>query len=133
MKELNMRELCISNPMAARRLQNLCKKLEAAYPDKKVSGLGSQHNHWYEDLSALVKELGYTDRAELLAACGFEYVKSLGGRPSDTSDNYLNELKKRYPNGASFASLTELVAANPDLAGKTKTMTNTAQSCTACR
>ena len=27
MKELNMRELCISNPMAARRLQNLCKKL----------------------------------------------------------------------------------------------------------
>ena len=127
MKELNMRELCISNPMAARRLQNLCKKLEAAYPDKKVSGLGSQHNHWYEDLSALVKELGYTDRAELLAACGFEYVKSLGGRPSDTSDNYLNELKKRYPNGASFASLTELVAANPDLAGKTKTMTNTAQ------
>ena len=63
----------------------------------------------------------------LLAACGFEYVKSLGGRPSDTSDNYLNELKKRYPNGASFASLTELVAANPDLAGKTKTMTNTAQ------
>ena len=47
MKELNMRELCISNPMAARRLQNLCKKLEAAYPDKKVSGLGSQHNHWY--------------------------------------------------------------------------------------
>lgn len=127
MKELNMRELCISNPMAARRLQNLCKKLEAAYPDKKVSGLGSQHNHWYEDLSALVKELGYTDRAELLAACGFEYVKSLGGRPSDTSDNYLNELKKRYPNGASFSSLTELVAANPDLAGKTKTMTNTAQ------
>ena len=127
MKELNMRELCISNPMAARRLQNLCKKLEAAYPDKKVSGLGSQHNHWYEDLSALVKELGYTDRAELLAACGFEYVKSLGGRPSDTSDNYLNELKKRYPNGASFASLTELVAANPDLADKTKTMTNTAQ------
>lgn len=127
MKELNMRELCISNPMAARRLQNLCKKLEAAYPDKKVSGLGSQHNHWYEDLSALVKELGYTDRAELLAVCGFEYVKSLGGRPSDTSDNYLNELKKRYPNGASFASLTELVAANPDLAGKTKTMTNTAQ------
>ena len=127
MKELNMRELCISNPMAARRLQNLCKKLEAAYPDKKVSGLGSQHKHWYEDLSALVKELGYTDRAELLAACGFEYVKSLGGRPSDTSDNYLNELKKRYPNGASFASLTELVAANPDLAGKTKTMTNTAQ------
>lgn len=127
MKELNMRELCISNPMAARRLQNLCKKLEAAYPDKKVSGLGSQHKHWYEDLSALVKELGYTDRAELLAACGFEYVKSLGGRPSDTSDNYLNELKKRYPNGANFASLTELVAANPDLAGKTKTMTNTAQ------
>lgn len=127
MKELNMRELCISNPMAARRLQNLCKKLEAAYPDKKVSGLVSQHKHWYEDLSALVKELGYTDRAELLAACGFEYVKSLGGRPSDTSDNYLNELKKRYPNGASFASLTELVAANPDLAGKTKTMTNTAQ------
>lgn len=127
MKELNMHELCISNPMAARRLQNLCKKLEAAYPDKKVSGLVSQHKHWYEDLSALVKELGYTDRAELLAACGFEYVKSLGGRPSDTSDNYLNELKKRYPNGASFASLTELVAANPDLAGKTKTMTNTAQ------
>ena len=127
MKELNMRELCISNPMAARRLQNLCKKLETAYPDKKVSGLVSQHKHWYEDLSALVKELGYADRAELLAACGFEYVKSLGGRPSDTSDNYLNELKKRYPNGASFASLTELVAANPDLAGKTKTMTNTAQ------
>ncbi len=127
MKELNMHELCISNPMAARRLQNLCKKLEAAYPDKKVSGLGSLHKHWYEDLSALVKELGYTDRAELLAACGFEYVKSLGGRPSATSDNYLNELKKRYPNGASFASLTELVAANPDLAGKTKTMTNTAQ------
>ena len=127
MNNLNMRELCLSNPKAARRLQNLCKNLEAAYPDMKVSHLNVEHKHWDETLGALVKELGYANRAELLETCGFEYVKSLGGRPSNTSDNYLNELKQRYPNGANFASLAELVKANPDLAGKTKTMKNAAQ------
>jgi len=53
--------------------------------------------------------------------------KSSGGRPAKDPTVVLNELQKRYPNGAPVKTLAELRCDNPDLAGRLKTLGNSAQ------
>lgn len=111
----------------ATRVHNLLTKLDEAYPDSNITGFRVQHKKWGEAAAELSKLLGYESSDAFLQAYGYVLEKNAGGRPSKDPTVVLDELRKRYPNGAPVKTVTELSRENPDLAGRLKTLGNSAQ------
>lgn len=110
-----------------KRLDTLFPKLNEAYPDKVIRSLAKDHKKWAETVTELYRALGYSDSESFLKAYGYTVERGSQGRPSGDHTAIIDELKKRYPNGAPFEKMGELQAANPDLAGKFKTLSNRAK------
>lgn len=110
-----------------KRIDTLFPKLDEAYPDKVIRGLQKDHKKWAETVTELYRALGYSSGAEFLEAYGYTVEKGKAGR-SVTNDYMvvIEELKRRYPSGSGLVSVTELKNANPDLAGKFKSLSNIA-------
>lgn len=107
-----------------KRLDTLFPKLNEAYPDKVIRSLARDHKKWAETVTELYRALGYPDSESFLKAYGYAVERGSQGRPSGDHMAIIDELKKRYPNGTSFEKMDELKDANPDLAGKFKTLSN---------
>lgn len=107
-----------------KRMETLFAKLDEAYPDKVISGLQKEHKKWAETVTELYRLLGYEDNKSFLEAYGYTYERKGGGRASNDHAAVIEELKNRYPDGSQFHKLSELQNANPDLAGKIKTLSN---------
>lgn len=108
-----------------KRLDTLFPKLNEAYPDKVIRSLARDHKKWAETVTELYRALGYPDSESFLKAYGYTVERAAAtGRPSGDHMAIIDELKKRYPNGTSFEKMDELKDANPDLAGKFKTLSN---------
>ena len=144
----NTRSDAAKETMLQKKLSNLLKKLDEAYPDKNIYGLASRHGSWATTASELAKELGYVDRDAFLVANGYTLLPyppvgnqnkceeggttdtasyAGAGRPAHDRMAIIEELKRRYPSGSEFTSVDDLFAANPDLASKKKTLANTAK------
>ena len=108
-----------------KRLDTLFPKLNEAYPDKVIRSLARDHKKWAETVTELYRALGYPDSESFLKAYGYTVERAAAtGRPSNDHMAVIEELKKRYPNGAPFAKIGELQDANPDMANKFKTLAN---------
>ena len=110
------------------RMDTLFGKLDGAYPDKQISGLQADHKKWAETAGEIRKLLGYPDSKAFLEAYGYTIVASenKGGRPSTVDPTaFIEELKRRYPNGSGLKTIAALKRDNGDL--PFKTMTNNAQ------
>ena len=103
-----------------KRIEILFPKLDGAYPNKQISGLNKDHKKWGETVTELYRALGYPDSRAFLEAYGYTVVDNKGGRPSANNYNeIINELKRRYPEGSGFSTVSALKAANSDLPLKT--------------
>ncbi len=110
-----------------RRLDTLFAKLDGAYPDRQISRLHIDHPQWGETVTELYRLLGYPDGRALLEAYGYTVISAANGRPAaNNCTEAIEELKRRYPNGSGFKTMTELKDANSDL--PFKSMSNAAQS-----
>ena len=98
-----------------RRIDTLFKKLNDAYPDKQIIRLQTTHKKWAETVTELYRILGYSDGRSFLEAYGYTVVRGEGGRPSNNYAAVIDELKRRYPNGSGFKSLSALIENNKDL------------------
>lgn len=103
-----------------KRIEILFPKLDGAYPNKQISGLNKDHKKWGETVTELYRALGYPDSRAFLEAYGYTVVDNKGGRPSANNyDEIINELKRRYPEGSGFSTVSALKVANDDLPLKT--------------
>ena len=107
-----------------KRMDTLFSKLNTTYSDKNISSLQKDHKKWDETAREISKQLGYASKNDFLRAYGYTIEKTKAGRPSEDYISVIDELKRRYPDGAPFESVDELKAANPDLAGKFKGLAN---------
>lgn len=107
-----------------KRIDTLFSKLDEAYPDKVIVGLHKDHKKWGETVTDLYKKLGYKSGADFLTAYGYKMSDDKGGRPKAAGGGMevIEELKRRYPNGANFKDIQALFDANPDLASKLNTL-----------
>ena len=106
------------------RLDRLFEKLDSAYPDKVIVGLSKNHKHWSETVTELYRLLGYSDNKSFLNAYGYIISTGVSGRPANDPMEVVNELKRRYADGATCTKIAELAAENPDLAPKFKNLGN---------
>ena len=105
-----------------KRLDILFPKLDEAYPDKVIVGLNKDHREWSKTVTDLYRKLGYKSGADFLTAYGYKMHYDKGGRPKADHSATIEELKRRYPNGADFKTTAELVADNPDIAKQLNTL-----------
>lgn len=121
--------IAISDPKLAKRVEKAVADLGEAYPDKTVRRLDQDHKSLGKRLSKLWKEVGYGSREELLNAYGFSTDAHAGheGRPKSDLEPLLAELEKRYEGKSSPATVSGLIAENPDLKGQLKTFQNTSK------
>lgn len=108
------------------RIERLFEKLDSAYPDKVIVGLHKDHKKWGETVTELYRQLGYPDGNSFLNAYGYKTGTGAAGRPSSDPMEVVNELKRRYANGATCARMADLSTENPDLAPKFKNLQNQA-------
>ncbi len=111
-----------------KRLNTLFAKMDETYPDRIICGLQKDHKKWSETVRELSRALGYSDSISFLNAYGYTVKKAASGRPKNDPMELIEELKKRYPNGSSYTSLTNLQNENPDLQAKIKTAANNAKT-----
>ena len=98
------------------RIRTLCEKLDAAYPDRRISGLYREHKDLGETVTALYRLLGYIDGRSMLEAYGYTVRDNRGGSTSSVDPvSVMEELHRRYPNGAGPIKYLRLTADNPDL------------------
>ena len=110
-----------------KRIETLFPKLNEVYPDKVIVSLQRDHKKWDETAREISRQLGYDSKNDFLIAYGYTIAKAEAGRPSGDHMAIIDELKKRYPNGAPYEKIGELKDANPDLAGNFKTLANKAK------
>ncbi len=108
------------------RIERLFEKLDEAYPDKIIVGLHKDHKKWGETVTELYRQLGYPDGNAFLNAYGYTTGVGASGRPSSNPMEVINELKRRYADGATCDKIADLAAENPDLAPKFKNLQNQA-------
>jgi hypothetical protein len=109
-----------------KRIDTLFPKLDGAYPDKVIVGLRRDHKKWDETAREISRQLGYANKNDFLIAYGYKIEKAETGRPKGDPLAVIEELKKCYPNGSAFEKYSDLIEANPDLAGQIKTLSNRA-------
>lgn len=111
-----------------KELAAFLQEIDKLYPDKIIIGLSTDHKHLSDEAALLYQRLGFPDRNSFLAAYGYkvESQSSAGrGRPVTTDPSeVISILRSRYPSGAHCSSVQDLVAENPDLASKLKTLQN---------
>ena len=107
-----------------RVLDNLLRDLNETYPDKVIVRLQQDHKKWYEKVTRLYKNIGYSDRNEFLSAYGFTVEQAKNGRPTDDLKAIIEELISRYEGEKSVSSVDQLKEENPDLAPKFKNIQN---------
>ena len=107
-----------------RVLDNLLRDLNETYPDKVIVRLQQDHKKWYEKVTRLYKNIGYSDRNEFLAAYGFTVEQAKNGRPTDDLNAIIEELIVRYKGDKFVTSVDQLKEENPDLAPKFKSIQN---------
>ena len=103
-----------------KRIDILFPKLDAAYPDRVISGLHKDHRKWGETVTELYRALGYPDSRAFLEAYGYTVAENRGGRPSTVDPAaVIKTLCERYPQGAGNVNVAILKEDNPDLPLKT--------------
>ena len=107
-----------------RVLDNLLRDLNETYPDKVIVRLQQDHKKWYEKVTRLYKNIGYSSRDEFLAAYGFTVEQAKGGRPSVDLDAIVETLLSRYEGDRYVTSFEQLKEENPDIAPKFKSLQN---------
>ena len=107
-----------------RVLDNLLRDLNETYPDKVIVRLQQDHKKWYEKVTRLYKNIGYSSRDEFLAAYGFTVEQTKGGRPSVDLDAIVETLLSRYEGDRYVTSFDQLKEENPDIAPKFKSLQN---------
>lgn len=108
-----------------KRMDTLFAKLDGAYPERVIIGLQKDHKKWDETARDISKLLGYESKNDFLVAYGYTIKKAETGRPRTTNYNdVVGELMERYPEGAAFTRLGDLIDANADMRAKLKTMSN---------
>lgn len=112
------------------RIKLFFEKLSIAYPEKVIVGLDKDHKHWAETAVVLYRELGYENRSDFFAAYGYTVgvSENKGGRPKKDHMAIVDELKKRYSEGPSCATVEEIKLNNPDLAPRMKNLQNQAKA-----
>lgn len=107
-------------PAIRSKLDRLFGKLDQEYPNRLISGLQKTNRQLGEHVTELYRQLGYPDGTSMLEAYGYTVIKNKGGRSVTVDpDAFIDELKKRYPNGAGSISFKELQKENPDIPWKT--------------
>lgn len=110
-----------------KRLHRLFEKLDSVYPDKVVVGLHKDHKKWGEAVTELYRLLGYPNGNAFLKAYGYRVSHAAsGGRPSADPKEVVAELKRRYADGPTCATMADLAKENPDLAPRFSNMQNQA-------
>ena len=103
-----------------RRIRTLFEKLDAAYPDRKISGLYKDHKKWGETVTELYRFLGYVDSKAFLEAYGYTVKENKMGRTVSVDPVAITlELQHRYPDGTGNLSISQIKEANPDIPWKT--------------
>ena len=110
-----------------RVLDNLLRDLNETYPDKVIIRLQQDHKKWYEKVTRLYKNIGYSSRDEFLAAYGFTEEKGKSGRPTNDLNAIVEDLLSRYEGDKYVTSIDQLKNDNPDLAPKLKSLQNKAK------
>ena len=105
-----------------KRIDTLFEKLDGAYPDKVIVGLHKDHKKWGETVTDLYRKLGYKSGADFLIAYGYTVSDDKGGRPKADHTSTIEEVKRRYPNGANFKTADEFLEANADISGQLSTL-----------
>lgn len=112
------------------RLPQALEKVRVWYPDGDASALQDEHRKFAEKLSRTARNLGYEGWRRLLSECGYEVGEARrGGRPkANDFDAIIAELQSRYAGREAPATVKELKAENPDLAGKLTSLNNQARA-----
>lgn len=100
------------------KLNTLFQRLDAIYPDRVISGLHKDHKKLGETVTKLYRLLGYPDGISMLETYGYTFNvrENKGGRPKSTDPvSIMEELHRRYPNGAGSIRLVKLKEDNPDI------------------
>ena len=102
-----------------KRMDTLFQKLDATYPNRKISRLYQEHKKWGETVTELRRLIGYADNTAFLEAYGYTVeLENGGGRPKSTDPvAIIAELHKRYPDGVETFEV--LKQENPDIPWKT--------------
>ena len=107
------------------KLQNLFSKLDSAYPDKRIIGLGAEHKKWAEAATALYRALGYPDKKSFLEAYGYTYLQKAGGHPTTVDPKaIIRALQEKYPDGSPYTKVEELFSENSEYQPNLKTLKN---------
>ena len=107
-----------------KRMKLLFEKLDSAYPDKVIIGLYTDHKKWSESMVKIYRQLGYSDSTSFLNAYGYSVEMKKTGRPVINHMETINELKRRYSNGATCSNVGELKNQNLDLSPSLKSLQN---------
>ena len=102
-----------------KRMDTLFEKLDATYPNRKISRLYQDHKKWGETVTELRRLIGYADNPSFLEAYGYTVeLENGGGRPKSTDPvAIIAELHKRYPDGVETFEV--LKQENSDIPWKT--------------
>ena len=112
-----------------KKLATFFARIDEYYPDKKISGLHTEHKKLGERLTILYRELGYGSGNEMLEAYGYEVIiKKRTADPKNSSENValrktkvIEELKRRFPD-SQIRFATDLYKLAPDLEAEIKAL-----------
>lgn len=108
-------------------LTSVLRRLEKHYPDRIIPrSLQSDHKSLAQDVTGLSQWLGYASAADLLAAYGYQYQVTAGGRPATDVQALLDTLRAAYAQGEKPRTIAKLMADHQELASALKTLQNQA-------
>lgn len=110
-----------------KRLDTLFAKLDSAYPERVICSLNTEHKKWGEAVTELYRTLGYPSKDSFLEAYGYRTEKKTAGRPAKDALEVIEELKRYYPASKAVTSVGQIEAEHPELKGRIKTLSNSAQ------
>ena len=110
------------------KVENILRRLEEYYPDHVLGrGLGMDHKNLSGDVSGIYRWLGYPDIPSFLAAYGYVYTPSAGGRPVSDLQPMLDALAEKYKTHPKPQTLKMLIFENPEYRGQLKTFRSRCQ------
>lgn len=108
-------------------LASVLRRLEKHYPERVITrSIQHDHKSLAQDVSGLYQYLGYDSTAAFLAAYGYRYQVTAGGRPATDAQALLAEIRKGYADGEKPRTIAQLMADYPKLAHSIKTLQNQA-------
>lgn len=111
------------------KVENILRRLEEYYPDHVlVRGIEMDHKNLGSEVSGVYRWLGYPDIQSFLAAYGYEYTPSVGGRPANDFQPMLDALAEKYKTHPKPTAMGALFFENPEYKGQLKTFQNQCQA-----